>query len=103
MAFLKDALAAHVDPDTDNERLIRIIHELAGTPEDRIRETLRACQAEFFAKKTALMERQKRELESKGIAGSALLPNPEADPQWKARREQTRESCVKRVLTAIDG
>ncbi len=89
MAFLKDALAAHVDPDTDNERLFRIINELAGTPEDRLRETLRACQAEFFARKTVLMERQKRELESKGIAGSAVLPNPEADPQWKARRERS--------------
>jgi hypothetical protein len=103
MAFLKDAMAAHVDPDTDNERLIRIIQELAGTPEDRLRETLRACQVEFFAKKTALMERLKGELESKGIAGSAVLPNPEADPQWKTRREQTRQACVKRVLTAIGG
>ena len=102
-AILKDALAAHVDPDTDNERLIRIIHELAGTPEDRLRETLRACQAEFFAKRTVLTERLKGELESRGIAGSAVLPNPEADPQWKARREQTREACVKRVFTAIDG
>jgi hypothetical protein len=103
MALLKNALAAHVDPDTDNERLIGIIHELAGTPADRLRETLRACQAEFFAKKTALMERLKGELESKGIAGSAVLPNPEADPQWEASREQTREACVERVLTAIGG
>jgi hypothetical protein len=103
MVFLKDALAALVDPDTDNERLFRIIHELAGTPEDRLRETLRACQAEFFAGKTALMERQKQELESKGIAGSAALPNPEADPQWKARRDEAQAACVKRVLTAIDG
>jgi hypothetical protein len=102
LAFLKDALAAHVDPDGDNERLIRIVHELAGTPEDRLREILRACQAEFFARQTALAERQKQELESKGIAGSAVLPNPETDPQWKARREETGAACSKRFLAAIN-
>jgi hypothetical protein len=102
MESLKGALAAHIDPDADNERLFRIANELVGTPEDRLREILRTCQAEWFARNTALMERQKRELESTGVSGSAVLPNPEADPQWKSRREETRAACAKRFLTAIN-
>jgi hypothetical protein len=101
-AVLKEALTGHVDPETDNERLFRIVNELVGTPEDRLRETLRACQAELFARQTALMDRQKQELESKGIAGSALLPNLEAEPQWTSRREEIRAACARRVLAAID-
>ncbi len=101
-AFLKEVLAAHVDPETDNERLFRIINELVGTPEDHLRENLRACQAESFAGQTVLIERQKRELEAKGISGSSVLPNPDADPQWKSRREETRAACAKRFLAAIN-
>jgi hypothetical protein len=102
LSTLKNALAAHVDPDSDNERLFRIVHELTGTPETRLQETLRSCQAEFFARKTALAERQRGELESVGITGSAVLPNPEADPQWKAQREQMLAVCSKRYLAVIN-
>jgi hypothetical protein len=99
---LKEALAGHVDPEADNERLFRIVNELVGTPEDRLRETLLACQAESSGWKTAQLVRQKKELEAKGVSGSAVVPNPEVDPQWKARREQAQESCTKRFLGVIN-
>jgi hypothetical protein len=102
MAFLKKALAGHVDPEADNERLFRIVNELVGTPVDRLRETLLACQAEFSGWKTGQLERQKKELEAKGVSGSAVVPNPEVDPQWKARREQAQESCTKSFLGVIN-
>ncbi len=101
-AFLKEALAGHVDPETDNERLFRIVNELVGTPETRLRETLRACQAESFAGNTVLTERQKQALEQDGISGSAVVPNLEADPQWKARRDETRAACSRRFLGVIN-
>ncbi len=96
------ALAGHVDPETDNERLFRIVSELAGTPEKRLQDVLRSCQAEIFARKTALTERQRGELESGGISGSAVLPNTEADPQWGARRDETRAACEKRLIALIN-
>ena len=100
---LKDALAGHVDPEADNERLFRYVNELVGTPEDRLRETLSACREEATSRKAALAERQRKELESKGITGSAVLPNPEADPLWKARREEMQAACAKRFLAVIAG
>jgi hypothetical protein len=102
MAFLKEELARHVDPEADNERLFRIVNELVGTPEDRLRETLLACQAEFSGWQNGQLERQKRELETTGVSGSAVVPNPEVDPQWKARREQAQESCTKSFLGVIN-
>jgi len=102
LGTLKTALAEHVDPGSDNERLFRIVSELAGTPEKRLQETLLSCQAEFDANKIALMERQRGELESAGIAGSAVLPNPEANPQWKAHKEQIQAACTTRFLAVIN-
>ena len=101
-ALVGQALAGHVNPETDNERLFRIVSELAGTPEKSLQDVLRACQAEFFAVKTALMERQRGELESRGISGSAVLPNAEADPQWAARRDGMQAACEKRLLGLIN-
>jgi hypothetical protein len=98
---LKDALAGHVDPEADNERLFRYITELVGTPGERLRETLAACREEAISRKAVLAERQKNDLASKGITGSAVLPNPEAAPEWKARREEMQAACAKRFLAVI--
>jgi len=100
---LKSALAVHVDPEADNERLFRYVSELVGTPGDRLRETLAACREEAISRKAVLAERQTNELESTGISGSAVLPNAEADPQGKARREEMQAVCAKRFVAVIAG
>jgi hypothetical protein len=100
---LKDALAGHVDPEADNKRLFRYVNALVGTPEERLRDTLAACREEASSRKAVLAERQKNDLESKGITGSAVLPNAEADPQWKARREEMQAACAKRFSSVIAG
>ena len=100
---LKDALARHVDPEADNERLFRFVNELVGTSPERLRETLKVCREEANSRKAVLAERQKKDLESKGITGPAVLPNAEADPEWKARREEMQAACAKRFLAVIAG
>jgi hypothetical protein len=103
LEHLKSALAGHVDPEADNDRLLRLIHELVGTSEETLRETVLSCREELDTWKKGIRQSRKKELEAKGIAGSAVLPNPEADPQWKARREQLQADCAKRLLAAISG
>jgi hypothetical protein len=100
---LKNALAGHVDPEADNERLFRLVNELVGTSPERLRETLTACREEATSRKAVLAERQKKDLESRGITGPAVLPNAEADPQWKACREEMQAACAKRLLAIIAG
>jgi hypothetical protein len=102
MAFLREALAGHVDPEADNERLFGIITELAGTRNDRLHETLLDFQTESLGWKTGLLERQNKALEAKGVSGSAVVPNPEADPQWKALMGEAKEACTKRFLSIIN-
>ena len=99
---LKNALSGHVDPEADNERLFRIVNELVGTPEERLRETLAACREEAASWKADLAERRRKDLESKGITGSAVLPNLEADPLWKLRREEALAACSKRFYGVIN-
>jgi len=100
---LKNALAGHVDPEADNERLFRLVNELVGTSPERLQETLTACREEATSRKAVLAERQKKDLESKGITGPAVLPNPEADPLWKALKEEMQAACAWRFLAVIAG
>jgi hypothetical protein len=100
---LKNALAGHVDPEADNERLFRFVNELVGTSLVMLREALTACREDATSRKAVLAERQKKDLESRGITGDAVLPNAEADPQWKARREEMQASCAKRFSAVIAG
>jgi hypothetical protein len=101
--LLKNALAGHVDAEADNERLFRFVKELVGISLDRLGETLTTCRKESASWKAVLAERQKKDLESRGISGPAVLPNAEADPQWKARREEMQAACAKRFLAVIAG
>ena len=101
--LLKNALAGHVDPEADNERLFRFVNERVGTSLCMLREALTACSEEAASRKAVLAERQKKDLESRGITGGAVLPNAEADPQWKARREEMQATCAKRFLAVIAG
>jgi len=68
-----------------------------------LRETLAACREEATSLKAVLAGRQRKELDSKGITGSAVLPNPEADPLWKTRREEMQAACAKRFSAVIAG
>jgi hypothetical protein len=101
--FLGKALAAQVDPEADNERLFRIINELTGAPEERLREALAVCRDEFESARALVMKRQTEELSSRGISGSAVLPNSDADAKWKAIREDLLAACAKHTSGVIGG
>ena len=103
MEHLKRALAGHVDPESDNDRLFRLIRELVGTPEEKLRADLLTGREECESWKNSVMQSLRKDLEAKGIAGSAVLPHPEADPRWKSHRDRVQADCVKRLLAATGG
>ena len=101
---LKEALAGHVDPEADNERLFRYRQRTGGDiPRTGFAKHSPPAGRKQPPGRPCLPERQRKELDSKGITGPAVLPNPEADPQWKARREEAQAACAKRFLAVIAG
>ena len=100
---VKNALAGRVDPEADNERLSGTSTNWWGHPRTGCAKHSLPAGRKQPPGRPCLAERQRKELESKGITGSAVLPNPEADPLWKARREEMQAACAKRFLAIIAG
>jgi hypothetical protein len=90
--ILKEEVVARIELGANNEALLKILEYAAGPASSDIRKLL----AEF-EKKTEKQEETRREtllenFKKKGISGSAILPNLDADPEWlRARSEVTRQ------------
>jgi hypothetical protein len=90
--ILKEEVLARVELGSNSEALLRILENIAGPASAAIREVL----AEFENKAEKQKESRRKalvdDLKKKGIAGSSVLPNLEADPEWiRARSEVTRQ------------
>jgi hypothetical protein len=89
---LKEELVTRLEGEQNSQELLKMLEYVAGPTSSRVRKVL----ADFEKKGEKQKEiRRKTLLESfkkKGISGSAVLPNLDADPEWlRAHSELERE------------
>lgn len=90
--ILKEEVVARIELGANNEALLRMLEYIAGPASPAVRKAL----AEFEKKDEKERESCRRALvenfKMKGISGSAVLPNLDADPEWlRSRSEATRQ------------
>ena len=90
--ILKEEVVARIELGANNELLLKLLENIAGLASTAIRKVL----AEFEKKAEMQQESRRKalvyDLKKKGISGSAVLPNLDADPEWlRARSEVTRQ------------
>lgn len=95
--ILKEEVVARIELGANNEALLRMLEYIAGPASPAVRKAL----AEFEKKSEKQKEsRRKTLLESfkkKGISGSAVLPNLDADPEWARIREGLRRQLQEEI------
>jgi hypothetical protein len=90
--ILKEEVVARIELGANNEALLKILENIAGPASSAVSKVL----AEFEKKAEKERESCRRALvenfKTKGISGSAVLPNLDADPEWlRSRSEATRQ------------
>jgi hypothetical protein len=90
--FLKGEVVARLEVEANSEALLKILENIAGPASSAVSKVL----AEFEKKAEKERESCRRALvenfKTKGISGSAVLPNVDADPEWlRSRSEATRQ------------
>jgi hypothetical protein len=87
---LKEELVTRLELEENSQELLKMLEYVAGSASSGVRKVL----ADFEKKGEKQKEiRRKTLLESfqkKGISGSAIVPNLNADPQWLRARSETR-------------
>lgn len=90
--LIKEESIQRVKLGQDNEPILRILEEVVGLPTDRIRKALEETQETLLRDKEVLEKKLLHRLEERGISGSAVIPNTEADSEWAQHVTEVKEA-----------
>ncbi len=89
-ALIRECLD-QIDPEEDNQAPLAVLNHVLGLDtawiQNLIGEFHQNLENERAIRSQALM----KQIHSKGIFGSAVLPNLETDPEWKQFKKQARQ------------
>ena len=92
-------VAERIQPEGDNEPLLEVLEKTTGMDIGPIRDFLadheRKLEKERVVREKSLMKRLKKN----GISGSAVIPNLEADLQWRDYVSNLKETFQKEVAS----
>ena len=90
-----------IEPDRDNQPLLEVLQECCSIDTAAIETIIANCRKAYIAAAQNRMELLKEDLAQQyNITGSAVLPNLEADGQWRQETRRMRagyEAQLKRV------
>ena len=98
---LKEELVGALNPEGDNESRFLILKELFDTPIDPFREILQKGQKRLEEEKEKRNHELKEQLKTRGISGSAVLPNLALDPAWQSAFQESLQSCREKCLALL--
>ena len=81
----------------NNEPILRILEETTGLDTVSIRTALKDFEGKLEQEKGVREKELIKSLNKKGLSGSAVLPNLEADPEWGQRVSKMRNEFQKKL------
>jgi hypothetical protein len=81
----------------NNEPILRILEETTGLDTVSIRTALKDFEGRLEQEKGVREKELIKSLNKKGLSGSAVLPNLEADPEWGQRVSEMRNEFQKKL------
>jgi hypothetical protein len=95
--ILKEELVARLEVEANSQELSSMFEYTAGSAFPALRRVLvefeKKCEKQKESRRKALLE----ELRGKGISGSAVLPNLDADPEWLRIKSEVRKQLQKEI------
>lgn len=88
-------------PEDGNEPLLEILESTIGMDTGPIREFMADFESKLEKERAAHEKGLKKGLKEKGISGSAVIPNLDADSQWRDYVSKLNETFRKEVETLI--
>ena len=89
--LLKQESLGRIELGADNDRLLQVLEEVLGLQAGRIQESLSAYGDELTKKRKKREKELLKGLKKRGIFGSAVIPNVEADAEWEKYMLKTKE------------
>jgi len=91
----------YLAPGQDNEAILQVLENTAGIDTQSMRRVLVAFQDRMDEEKNTRENTLRTELNEKGIWGSSVIPNLEADSEWKDYFIDTRKEFLKKLKEGL--
>ncbi|MBP8980415.1 MAG: hypothetical protein KBG09_04135 [Syntrophobacterales bacterium] len=96
-AMLREECLSHINPEKDNRPLFLLLREVLSIPTTDLERLERDYHEELDRHRAAAGQEAIAILASRGISGSAVLPNPKLSPHWQERVEAARQIFQQRL------
>lgn len=91
----------HIRLGGKNENVLLVLGETTGLDISPIRDLERTFTDRIDSEKTKREKLLRKKLEEKGITGSAVIPNLEADPGWKQYKDKENETFRREMSSRL--
>ena len=95
--FMEDCLS-RIDPEADNARLFGLMERLTGLDVAPFLKVLKSFRDQLNQERDRSLAASAERLRRKGIWGSAVLPNLEADPLWVNHKAKMKQDFMENLL-----
>jgi hypothetical protein len=95
--ILRDEVVARIEVEVNSEALLRILENAAGSEKVAVNEALAEFEMKTAQQKGSHRKTLLENLKKKGISGSAVLPNLDADPEWLRARSELRRQLQEEI------
>jgi hypothetical protein len=95
--MIREESIPRIEIGEDNEPILRILEETTEVDTGSIRKALKEFEGSLEQEKAVCEKGLIKTLEKKGISGSAVIPNIQADPEWTQQVSEMRDEFQKRL------
>lgn len=97
---LKIEILERLSPNGDSDKLLEALEGVLGVRTDVYREIIAEYNKVLMQRRDKFSEKMTADLCVQSISGSAIIPNIEADPGWKADLEKMSDDFRQKIRSA---
>jgi hypothetical protein len=84
LSSLRKEMLARVNPEIENESLFKFMEAVLAMDVSSLRKRVAVLRAEMDAERRQKEKTVAKKMRDRGVSGSAVIPNPQNDPDWVA-------------------
>jgi hypothetical protein len=100
-AIIREESLARLEPGENNEPLLEILESIFNMNTKPMREMLDGYEVKLSQEREARERELMKQLEKRGISGSAVLPNIEADVEWGRQLKDMKRAFKEDVVRSM--
>jgi len=99
--ILKEELVARLEVEANSEALLMMLENAAGTASTAVKRVLGEFEKKAEKQKESRGKTLLDSFKKKGISGSAVIPNLDADPEWVRIKAEMRSELQEKIREQI--